>query len=89
MLGAGLLVACATQPTPTAYEPPGFMLGFVHALISPFALVAELFSVRVYAFPNSGGLRSWLHAWHLRTGRREPSRLNFRGYFAVAFPEFR
>lgn len=53
---ASLLAACATQPMPDAYEPPGFLLGFVHGLISPFALIAELFTnVRVYAFPNSGG----------------------------------
>jgi hypothetical protein len=56
VLAASLLAACATQPTPSAYEPPGFLLGFVHGFISPFALIAELFTnVRVYAFPNSGG----------------------------------
>lgn len=56
IISASLLTACATQPTATAYEPPGFLLGFVHGVISPFALVAELFTnVRVYAFPNSGG----------------------------------
>jgi hypothetical protein len=57
MIGASLLTACATQPTSTAFEPPGFLLGLVHGIISPFALIAELFTnVRVYAFPNSGGL---------------------------------
>ena len=57
VIGASLLTACATQPTPTAFsEPPGFVLGFVHGIISPFALIAELFTnVRIYAFPNSGG----------------------------------
>jgi len=53
---ASLLAACATQPTPTAYQPPGFFLGFIHGIISPFALIAELFTdVRIYAFPNNGG----------------------------------
>jgi hypothetical protein len=57
IMAASLLVACATQPTPEAFEPPGFFLGFVHGLISPIALIAELFTdARVYAFPNSGGL---------------------------------
>jgi hypothetical protein len=56
IIAALLLAACATQPTPAAFEPPGFWLGFVHGIISPFALIAELFTnVRVYAFPNSGG----------------------------------
>jgi hypothetical protein len=49
------LAACATQPTPSAYDPPGFFLGLFHRLVSPFALVAGLFSeTRVYAFPNTG-----------------------------------
>jgi hypothetical protein len=56
ILGVGTLAACATQPIPDAYQPPGFLFGFIHGLISPFALIAELFTdVRVYAFPNSGG----------------------------------
>jgi hypothetical protein len=51
-----LLAACATQPTPTAFEPPGFLLGLVHGFIAPLAIFAEIFTnVRVYAFPNSGG----------------------------------
>jgi hypothetical protein len=52
---AGLLAACATQPTPSAFEPPGFWLGLVHGFVSPFALIGGFFTnVRVYAFPNSG-----------------------------------
>jgi hypothetical protein len=52
---AVLLCACATQPPPLAFNPPGFWLGLVHGAIAPFALVASLFSdVRIYAFPNSG-----------------------------------
>ena len=53
---AALLAACATQPAPTAHDPPGFLIGLVHGLISPLSLIAELFTnVRVYAFLNSGG----------------------------------
>jgi len=56
IIAAVLLAACATQPTPSAFEPPGFLLGLVHGVISPIALIAEFFTdVRVYAFPNSGG----------------------------------
>jgi hypothetical protein len=53
---AVVLAACATQPTPSAVQPPGFLWGLLHGFISPFALIAEIFTdVRVYAFPNSGG----------------------------------
>jgi hypothetical protein len=54
---AGLaLAACATQPTPTGGDAPGFWLGFVHGVIAPFSLIASLFrEVRLYAFPNGGG----------------------------------
>jgi len=59
ILVAGLflfLTACATQPMPVAYDPPGFFMGFIHGLISPLALVGSIFmDIRVYAFPNSGG----------------------------------
>jgi hypothetical protein len=56
VLAIVLLAACATQPIPGTHEPPGFLLGLVHGFISPFALMAELFTnVRIYAFPNSGG----------------------------------
>lgn len=50
------LAACATQPVSTAEDAPGFLMGLVHGFISPFSLIAEIFTnVRVYAFPNSGG----------------------------------
>jgi hypothetical protein len=58
LLALGLLAACATQPEAVSQPagPPGFLLGLVHGFISPFALVAEIFThVRVYAYPNSGG----------------------------------
>lgn len=49
------LSACATQPTPSAYDPPGFLWGFVHGFISLFSLIGSFFwDIRVYAFPNGG-----------------------------------
>jgi hypothetical protein len=52
---AALLCACATQPAPIAFNPPGFWFGLLHGVIAPFALIASFFSdVRIYAFPNSG-----------------------------------
>jgi hypothetical protein len=61
MIICGLLLAgCAHQPLASevaAYEPPGFFSGFWHGFIAPMALIGHLFdeSIRVYAFPNSGG----------------------------------
>lgn len=56
---AGILFAlssCATQPVPSAYNPPGFLLGLFHGFTMLFSLIGELFTdYRVYAFPNSGG----------------------------------
>jgi hypothetical protein len=50
-----ILTACATQPTPSAFNPPGFWFGLLHGAIAPFALIGGFFSdVRIYAFPNSG-----------------------------------
>lgn len=49
------LAACATQPIPDAFEPPGFFSGILHGAIAPLALVGSLFSdIRIYAFPNTG-----------------------------------
>jgi hypothetical protein len=54
-----ILTACATQPTPSdfsAFNPPGFFMGFVHGFISIFSLIGSIFwDIRIYAFPNSGG----------------------------------
>jgi hypothetical protein len=52
-----LLSACATQPEPTAFDPPGFFIGFWNGLTIFFSLIAHLFNsnIRIYAFPNSGG----------------------------------
>lgn len=53
----GLIVsACAHQPTPAAYDPPGFFSGLWHGFIILFSLIGSIFSdIRIYAFPNSGG----------------------------------
>jgi hypothetical protein len=56
MIVAGALVSCATQPIPTAHEPPGFWLGLFHGLTMFFSLIGSIFTdYRVYAFPNAGG----------------------------------
>ena len=56
VLALGLLAACATQPVHHDVTLPGFLAGLVHGFISPFALVAEIFTdFRIYAYPNSGG----------------------------------
>jgi hypothetical protein len=53
---ASVLTACATQPHPTADDPPGFWSGALHGFTILFSLVGSIFSdVRIYAFPNSGG----------------------------------
>ena len=51
-----VLTACATQPLPTAYDPPGFFMGLLHGILAPWALIGGIFTeIRIYAFPNSGG----------------------------------
>jgi len=52
---AATLSACATQPHPSALEPPGFWMGIVHGFTILFSLVGSIFTdYRIYAFPNSG-----------------------------------
>jgi hypothetical protein len=47
--------ACAHQPQPIAFEPPGFFSGLWHGFIILFSLIGSVFSdIRIYAFPNSG-----------------------------------
>lgn len=47
--------ACANQPTPEAYNPPGFFSGLLHGFIVLFSLIGSIFmDIRIYAFPNSG-----------------------------------
>jgi hypothetical protein len=51
-----VLTACATQPSPQDFNPPGFWLGLLHGAIAPFALIGSLFTdVRIYAFLTAGG----------------------------------
>lgn len=50
------LVGCASQPTPNAYDQPGFFMGFVHGFCILFSLIGSIFTdIRIYSFPNSGG----------------------------------
>ena len=57
LLSLFLLCACASQPSPDAIDPPGFFLGYWNGLTIFFALIGHIFddTIRVYAFPNSGG----------------------------------
>ncbi len=56
VISALILSACATQPHPSAYEPPGFWMGIVHGFMILFSLIGSIFAdYRIYAFPNSGG----------------------------------
>jgi len=50
-----LLVSCASQPSPTAYAPPGFFMGLLHGFLILFSFIGSIFmDIRMYAFPNSG-----------------------------------
>lgn len=50
-----LLASCATQPTVTAREAPGFLLGLANGFLIVFAFIGSLFwDIRIYAFSNSG-----------------------------------
>jgi hypothetical protein len=52
-----MLSSCATQPVSGGHGAPGFWLGLFHGFIAPLSLVWHLLdpTVRMYAFPNSGG----------------------------------
>ena len=51
-----LLASCATQPYPSAADPPGFFSGLLHGFLIFFSFIGSLFTdYRIYAFPNSGG----------------------------------
>ena len=51
-----ILAGCASQPEPTAYDPPGFFTGLFHGFFIIFSFIGSLFTdIRIYAFPNSGG----------------------------------
>ena len=50
-----VLSGCAQQPTPDAYDPPGFFSGLIHGFTILLSLIGSIFlDVRIYAFPNSG-----------------------------------
>ncbi len=58
IIGVGLLMtmlaSCATQPSPTAIDPPGFFMGIIHGfLVIPAFFMSIFTDVRIYAFPNS------------------------------------
>jgi len=55
-IGAAVLLAsCASQPSPTAYAPPGFFMGILHGFLILFSFIGSIFmDIRMYAFPNSG-----------------------------------
>ncbi len=49
------VIGCASQPTPSAFDPPGFFMGMVHGFFILFSLIGSIFTdIRIYAFPNSG-----------------------------------
>ncbi len=51
-----LVAACATQPIPDAYDPPGFFAGILHGFFVVPTFIGSIFmDIRIYAFPNSGG----------------------------------
>jgi len=50
-----ICAGCATQPYPSAYDPPGFFSGLIHGFLIFFSFIGSIFTeIRVYAFPNSG-----------------------------------
>ena len=56
VLAAAILSACATQPPPQAFDPPGFWSGIFHGFTIFFSLIGSIFTEhRIYSFPNSGG----------------------------------
>ncbi len=51
-----VLASCASQPSPEAYDPPGFFSGLLHGFLILFSFIGSLFTdIRIYSFPNSGG----------------------------------
>ena len=56
LVATSILASCATQPVPSALEPPGFWSGLLHGFTILFSLIGSIFTdYRIYAFPNSGG----------------------------------
>jgi len=64
LVTAGVLSSCATQPVPSAVDPPGFFSGLLHGFTILFSLIWSIFSdSRIYAFPNSGGWYDLGYFW--------------------------
>lgn len=64
LVTAAALSACATQPAPSAVNPPGFWSGLLHGFTIMFSLIWSIFSDnRIYAFPNSGGWYDLGYFW--------------------------
>ena len=51
------LAGCASQPAAETYDAPGIFAGLWHGFVVPYAFIGHIFddSIRIYAFPNSGG----------------------------------
>jgi hypothetical protein len=50
-----MLSSCATQMSHPEVLTPGFLLGLVHGLSTPFSFIYSWFAdVRIYAYPNAG-----------------------------------
>ncbi|MGA7803030.1 hypothetical protein, partial [Bradyrhizobium sp.] len=50
-----VLSSCATQPSASGYDAPGFLLGLVHGFLCLFSLIGSFFwDVRVCEYPNAG-----------------------------------
>jgi hypothetical protein len=50
-----ICAGCATQPHPSASDPPGFLSGLVHGFLILFSFIGSIFTdIRIYAFPNTG-----------------------------------
>ena len=50
-----ICAGCATQPDPSAYDPPGFFSGLLHGFLIFFSFIGSIFTeIRIYAFPNTG-----------------------------------
>jgi len=55
MISTLFIISCAHQPSPVAYNPPGFFMGIFNGITIIISFIGSIFmDVRIYAFPNSG-----------------------------------
>lgn len=55
MMSTLFIISCAYQPSPIAYNPPGFFMGLFHGITIIISFIGSIFmDIRIYAFPNSG-----------------------------------